>query len=481
MDTKTTKLLSVHIEALLPPTAVELDVPQNIQVAALMGIGLVYMGTAKRHIAEVLLQEIGRPPGPEMENYVERESYSLTAGLALGMVVLGQSEAPTGLKDLNLADTLHYYMVGGNKRPLTGAQKEKYKLPSFQIREGTTVNIDITAPGATLALGLIYFRTGNEAIANWMKPPDTKYLLNFLRPDLLLLRVLARGLIMWDSIEPTAEWIYSEVPLSLRKLIKQVTIQQVLHMDDQQNQDIDHESNFQAYSNIITGAAFIMGLRYAGTGNQEAFKALKKHLETFISGSMSGPHNEYSGKATIESCSVMILLALSLVFAGTGNLEILRIIRMMRARIGQSNSHVTYGSHMAIHMALGFLFLGGGRYTISRKPEAIAALICALFPKFPNHSNDNRYHLQAFRHLYVLALEPRLVLPREIKSGKLCLCHISYIELNPNQMSDEPDQLISMMAPCMLPELDTIKAICIDDPHYWPVKFEINRNWDQLL
>lgn len=59
MDNKTTKLLSVHIESLLPATALELDIPQNTQVAALMGIGLVYQGTAKRHIAEILLQAIG--------------------------------------------------------------------------------------------------------------------------------------------------------------------------------------------------------------------------------------------------------------------------------------------------------------------------------------------------------------------------------------------------------------------------------------
>lgn len=30
----------------------------------------------------------GRPPGPEMENAVNRESYSLAAGLALGLVML---------------------------------------------------------------------------------------------------------------------------------------------------------------------------------------------------------------------------------------------------------------------------------------------------------------------------------------------------------------------------------------------------------
>lgn len=79
-----------------------------------------------------------------MENYVERESYALAAGLALGMVCLETGNKDVGLDDLNLADTLHYYMIGGTKRPLTGTQREKYKLPSFQIREGDQVNIDVT-------------------------------------------------------------------------------------------------------------------------------------------------------------------------------------------------------------------------------------------------------------------------------------------------------------------------------------------------
>ncbi len=87
----TTRLLSIHLAALLPPTSTELDVPHNVQVAAVLGVGLVYQGTAHRHIAEVLLSEIGRPPGPEMENCADRESYSLAAGLALGMVMLAVS------------------------------------------------------------------------------------------------------------------------------------------------------------------------------------------------------------------------------------------------------------------------------------------------------------------------------------------------------------------------------------------------------
>ena len=31
----------------------------------------------------------GRPPGPELDNCTDRESYSLAAGLALGLVMFG--------------------------------------------------------------------------------------------------------------------------------------------------------------------------------------------------------------------------------------------------------------------------------------------------------------------------------------------------------------------------------------------------------
>lgn len=85
-------------------------------------------------------------------------------------------------------------------------------LCSYQIREGDSINIDVTSPGATIALGLMYFNTGNRAVAEWMQPPDTQYLLEFVRPDFLLLRVLAKSLILWEDIEPTKSWVSSHVP-----------------------------------------------------------------------------------------------------------------------------------------------------------------------------------------------------------------------------------------------------------------------------
>ena len=48
--------------------------------------------------------------------------------------------------------------------------------------------------------------------------------------------------------------------------------------------------------------------------------------------------------------------------AGTCDLEILRLCRRLRARVGPAFGHVVYGSHMAISMAVGLLLIGGGRY-----------------------------------------------------------------------------------------------------------------------
>lgn len=305
MDTDSTKMLSIHIEALLPPTSMELDIPQNTQVAALLGIGFVYQGSAHRHITEVLLTEIGRPPGPEMENSVDRESYALAAGLALGLVTLKQGGHPCALGDLGVPDMLHYYMVGGNKRPLTGSQKDKYKVPSFQIREGHTVNLDVTAPGATLALGLMYIGTGNKAIADWMKAPETQYLFDFVRPDFLMLRIVSRSLILWDEIRPTTDWVESQVPEAIKPfcLVKPSTEIDI---------DIDYESVNQAYCNIVGGACFAIGLKYAGSSNEEAFQTLYHYCRMFTS--LTGKSiAELAGKPTIETCLNLVLLSLAMV------------------------------------------------------------------------------------------------------------------------------------------------------------------------
>ena len=85
-------------------------------------------------------------------------------------------------------------------------------MPSYQIKEGDFVNTDVTSPGATLALGLVFFDTHNKSVVQWLENPDTQYLLDQVRPDLLMLRTISRGLVTWSSVHPSTDWIHASVP-----------------------------------------------------------------------------------------------------------------------------------------------------------------------------------------------------------------------------------------------------------------------------
>uniref|UniRef100_A0A8C4EJS4 Anaphase-promoting complex subunit 1 n=1 Tax=Dicentrarchus labrax TaxID=13489 RepID=A0A8C4EJS4_DICLA len=461
MDMSITRLLSIHIPALLPPTSTELDVPHNVQVAAVIGIGLVYQGTGHRHNAEVLLSEIGRPPGPEMEYCTDRESYSLAAGLALGMVCLGHGSNLIGMTDLNVPEQLYQYMVGGHRRAQAGANRERHKSPSYQIKEGDTINVDVTCPGATLALAMIYLKTNNRSIADWLKPPDTWFLLDFIKPEFLLLRTLARCIIMWDEILPNTEWVKSNIP-------------QIMRGTFDPSEDINMETMAQAQDYITAGACMALGLRFAGSANSDAFDCLYEFARNFMKIMSFAGTAAVTGYYNLQTGLSMILLAMSMVMAGTGNLKVLQLCRFFHKRTG---GEMNYGFHMAHHMALGLLFLGGGRYTLSTSNSAIAALLCALYPHFPAHSTDNRYHLQALRHLAVLAAEPRLLVPVDVDSLKPCY---ALIEVTYKETKWYDETTVQLMAPTMLPELHLLKRVKVKGPRYWELSVDLSKETQHL-
>ncbi|XP_075452467.1 anaphase-promoting complex subunit 1 [Ascaphus truei] len=468
MDISITRLLSIHIPALLPPTSTELDVPHNVQVAAVIGIGLVYQGTAHRHIAEVLLAEIGRPPGPEMEYCTDRESYSLVAGLALGMVCLGHGSNLIGMSDLNVPEQLYQYMVGGHKRSHVGVNREKHKSPSYQIKEGDTINVDVTCPGATLALAMIYLKTNNRSIADWLRAPDTMYLLDFVKPEFLLLRTLARCLILWDDILPSSQWVNSNVP--------QIIIENSISLHATElptSEDLNLETLAQAHVYIIAGACLALGFRFAGSANLAAFNCLCKFAKDFIE-CLSAQAASITGHYNLETCLSVVLLSLSMVMSGSGNLRVLQLCRFMHKKTG---GEMNYGFHLAHHMTLGMLFLGGGRYSLSTSNSSIAALLCALYPHFPVHSTDNRYHLQALRHLYVLAAEPRLLVPVDVDTNTPCyvLLEVTY---KGTQWYEETTE--ELMAPTLLPELHLLKQIKVKGPRYWEIVVDMRKGTQRL-
>ena len=78
--------------------------------------------------------------------------------------------------------------------------------------EGNLVNLDVTSPASTLALGLMFLKTNDARMAASFTVPGTRFALDFVRPDFIMLRVLARNLIMWDAMRPTDVWLSSQLP-----------------------------------------------------------------------------------------------------------------------------------------------------------------------------------------------------------------------------------------------------------------------------
>ncbi|KAJ8981786.1 hypothetical protein NQ317_014802 [Molorchus minor] len=214
-----------------------------------------------------------------------------------------------------------------------------------------------------ILLGLMYLGTGNKAVADWMAPPETQYLLDFVRPDFLMLRILSRSLILWADIEPCKKWVEGQVPSTIRPYCMVKPCHSL---------DIDYEAMNQAYCNIVAGACFAMGLKFAGTANQEAFEALLYFCHMFTSLTAKSIA-ELAGKSTIETCLNVLILSAAMVMAGTGNLG----NNATGSALAKKGGQLKQSSR-------------GGRYTLSNSPASVAALICAFYPKFPTHSNDNR-------------------------------------------------------------------------------------------
>jgi anaphase-promoting complex subunit 1 len=364
-------------------------------------------------MTEVMLGEIARPPTNELLSC--RESYALTAGLALGMIALGRGSDAAGLADLRIEDRLCVYIHGqgsthsggaagysaGGQRwaDRGGARPSSHAARCYRIREGPGVNVDVTAAGAVLALGLIFAKSGNTSVAAQLGVLRTAHALHSVRPGLILLRVVARNLILWDTIRPTTVWLESQLTLSPAE----AAVAPAGGRADAQTLGL-------AYVNSRAGACLALGLRFAGSASAPTAQLLIDQVQDFeaaratlaAAAAVASTPSTRAELATIETCLGTAAVALACVMAGTGDRCVLRLLRVLRRR---ADADVSYGFHMSISMAIGLLFLGGGRLTLGTSKPALAALVTALFPRYPLTPMDNRYHLQAFRHLYVLAAE----------------------------------------------------------------------------
>ncbi|KAL4606928.1 hypothetical protein ACB092_09G138800 [Castanea dentata] len=191
--------------------------------------------------------EIGRRSGGD--NVLEREGYAVSAGFSLGLVALGRGGDTLGCID-SMVDQLFHYIGGKearNERSFLTLLTEEQNRGTAQMMDGTSVNVGVTAPGAKIALALMFLKTESEAIMSKLSIPNTSFDLQYVRPDFIMLRVIARNLKMWSRIHPSKDWIQSQNPGIIQNGVKG------LRDDSGDIDDMDAEAFVQAYVNIVAG------------------------------------------------------------------------------------------------------------------------------------------------------------------------------------------------------------------------------------
>lgn len=253
MDAIITRLLSVHVTRLLPPGSADLNITPLTQTAGIMGIGLLYANTQHRRMSEVMLSEIEFVEPQDSCVPVDNlrdEGYRLASGFALGLINLGCGGDLRGLHDMSLVERLLQVAVGPKK-------------------VSTVHVLDKATAGATMALALIYMKTNDESVALKIDIPETQHLFEYVRPDMFLLRTVARNIIMWDHIKGTFEWVRGQLrPFhALRFRMKGI-------------KRLDSED--LPFYNIMAGLCFSIALKNAGTGNESVRDVLVHFLDQFI-------------------------------------------------------------------------------------------------------------------------------------------------------------------------------------------------------
>ena len=511
-DPATSRMCFLHVPTRHPLSFPEIELPSLVQSCALLSVGLLYQSTAQRLIVETLLSELGKSPEGDVIN--GRECYALSAGLALGLVTLGRGHSASGLSDLHIAERLRHFTVGGVAKyiPPPGGMTVTSATRKFAsanaafhdqyaaddawmnqnssvtdaqpasvdgyILEGYMVNVDLSAPGAIMALGLMYLKTNDASVSAHLAIPSTHYALDDARPDYVLLRVVARSLIMWDTIDSSPDWIEGLLPPLLRDAMDPKSpAERETQNDSSWLGQADREAIAQTYVHALAGGCMAIGLRYAGSGNASAATTLRQYAMKFLEWKKNAGQDVREmlvNKATLETCIGVIAMSLACVMAGTGDLPTLRLLRHLRSRLETNvltSTGLTYGAHMAIGMANGFLFLGGCAQTFSTDNASIAALLISMFPRFPSHPNDNRWYCQAYRHLYALAAKDRLLNTVDATTLEPVSTPVEITTSTP-QGGEVCAQLIT---PCLLPDPSDLVRIKLISPRYWTTDLEFAR------
>lgn len=456
-------LVSIHLTHTLPVHSRPLKTSMLEQSAALVGLGFVFLASKDRWASRMAFKAIGTESVmTDDSQMLKRECFSLSAALSLGLTCLGKGREAGGLgseleKDIipGLERLIKSFSSNASSEEqqtkAQGRSKDDKRYTSFEWKP----EIFLTTTPASIALALIYLKSNRSDKVAKLPLPESAAQLDEIRPDMLLIRALCRSLIAWDAIRPSSTWLNSTLPTFVRfgcaREVKEAS-----------------ESCQLAYWSLRLGGIFAIGLKYAGSNDVQARACLMDELHHFQSQVDIRPatYFEKIRHQTLQSSVDVILTCLSMVLAGTGDIEVLQFLRRALYKVDT----LRYGNYMATSMSIGMLFLGAGRFTLSTSDSAIAALLIAFYPRYPISAQDNRCHLQAYRHLWLLAVEARLLSVEDVKSGESSTMDVEM------RMAGEQTASVTLTTPCLFPKLEEMDSIRVASLRYFPCKLDLRGN-----
>lgn len=509
MDLKLTKVLSVHVVALLPAGSSDLNIDIKVQTAGIIGIGLLYQSSHHLRMSELLLGQL-KSLICINEEMVSNEGYRMAAGIALGLINIGMGE------QCNFDNTNHKTLGNryntfdesiGNVSNITNdlilMLNEKQDVEPGWIPEDSQI-------GILLALTLIYLKSDDHVIAVKIKS-DNKvgHAQHYDRPEVYMYRELAYNLIMWREIDCNNDrYIYDD-------------------LDYDFGTALDSDKSYIYYQ--ISGRILALGIKYSSTGLIDLRDTLLSLLDKLL------PLYQYPGSYTLDfqltikainSLINVVVVAVSLVMSSTGDLEVLKRVRYLHEIITgidsdlyrpncskherQTNFNIDssqtmddfedehsliqgglpslegyeteagqepmkdydnhYAKYMASSLSLGLLFLGSGQYALrTDKLEDVAYILFSVLPVYLPP-----YALQELKHFWALSVEPRCLSIRDAETN----LELNGVSVDIKVASPDVDsQILKLKSPCLLPAFRYIKEINVISDFVYPIHIEFTEEF----
>ncbi|EKE42912.1 hypothetical protein ENUP19_0347G0007 [Entamoeba nuttalli] len=330
---------------------------------------------------------------------------------------------------------------------------------NYNNRVSTLVGI----PSSCICLSLSYFNTYNKDIIQLLTIDESLQAIANSRPDDIFIRILSICLIKFDSILPSEEWIYSNIPQNLKS--KKFCVFELMN----------------AKFAIVSACCYAISLRYAGTLSKpikQLFIHFLNKLTSNLNCAISSKNKEaHLNIPHFDRYQKIILLSLSMVMAGSQDTEVMNVIKSIYPIVDE---YLTYGSYSILSTCIGLINAGFGEYSIEPSNENIPLLIASFYPLFEPFFNNNIIYPKYLQYLSVATLKKRMYYSYNYTTKQYEKCNANLILSLPGQQF-YCQESIPIQLPSLLPPIQFVYEIIPNNTSFLFNSLKVNEDGERVL